>query len=123
MPDGNNKSLTFSVRKLRKSFGPVEVLHGIDLTLRGGEVHAILGENGAGKSTLVKILSGFEQLTGGELHISDESGNSKQIDAWDNAIAEQAGVVLIHQEFNLAEQLTVAENIFLGNEIKGRVFL
>lgn len=123
MPDKNNKSLTLSVKKLRKSFGPVEVLHGIDLTLRGGEVHAILGENGAGKSTLVKILSGFEQLTGGELYISDDSGNSKRIDVWNNAIAEQAGVVLIHQEFNLAEQLTVAENIFLGNEIKGRIFL
>jgi len=123
MSDENSKSLTLSVRKLRKSFGPVEVLHGIDLTLRGGEVHAILGENGAGKSTLVKILAGFEQLTGGELRISDDSGNSKRIDVWNNAIAEQAGVVLIHQEFNLAEQLTVAENIFLGNEIKGRVFL
>lgn len=123
MLDGNNKSLTLRVKKLRKSFGPVEVLHGIDLTLRGGEVHAILGENGAGKSTLVKILSGFEQLSDGELHISDGSGNSKRIDVWNNAIAEQAGVVLIHQEFNLAEQLSVTENIFLGNEIRARVFL
>lgn len=123
MPDENIRSLTLSVKNLRKSFGPVEVLHGIDLTLRGGEVHAILGENGAGKSTLVKILSGFEQLTDGELHISDDSSNSKKIDVWNNAIAEQAGVVLIHQEFNLAEQLTVAENIFLGNEIRGRFFL
>lgn len=123
MSDENNKSLTLSVRKLRKSFGPVEVLHGIDLTLRGGEVHAILGENGAGKSTLVKILSGFEQVSAGELHISAGSGASERIDVWNNAIAEQVGVVLIHQEFNLAEQLSVAENIFLGNEIKGRIFL
>jgi len=123
MPDKNNKSVTLTVKKLRKSFGLVEVLHGIDLTLRGGEVHAILGENGAGKSTLVKILSGFEALSDGELHISDGSDSSTRIDVWNNAIAEQAGVVLIHQEFNLAEQLTVTENIFLGNEIKGRVFL
>ena len=123
MSDENSKSLTLSVKNLRKSFGPVEVLHGIDLTLRAGEVHAILGENGAGKSTLVKILSGFEALTDGELHISDGSGSSQRISLWNNAIAEQAGVVLIHQEFNLAEQLTVAENIFLGNEIKGRFFL
>ncbi|MBL4572755.1 MAG: sugar ABC transporter ATP-binding protein [Gammaproteobacteria bacterium] len=123
MLDTKKKSLTFSVRKLRKSYGPVEVLHGIDLTLRGSEVHAILGENGAGKSTLVKILSGFEQLTEGELHFSDGSGEPERITLWNNAIAEQAGVVLIHQEFNLAEQLTVAEIIFLGNEIKGRVFL
>ena len=123
MSDEDIKSLTLSVKNLRKSFGPVEVLHGIDLTLRGGEVHAILGENGAGKSTLVKILSGFEQLSDGELHISDGSGSSQRISLWNNAVAEQAGVVLIHQEFNLAEQLTVAENIFLGNEIKGRFFL
>lgn len=121
MPDENNKLLELSVKNLRKSFGPVEVLHGIDLTLRGGEVHAILGENGAGKSTLVKVLSGFEQRSDGELHISD--GESRQVNEWDNEIAEQAGVVLIHQEFNLAEQLSVAENIFLGNEIKGRLFL
>jgi ribose transport system ATP-binding protein len=123
MSDENSKSLTLSVKNLRKSFGPVEVLHGIDLTLRAGEVHAILGENGAGKSTLVKILSGFEALTDGELHISDGSGSSQRISLWNNAIAEQAGVVLIHQEFNLADQLTVAENIFLGNEINGRFFL
>lgn len=123
MSDENTKSLIFSVKNLRKSFGPVEVLHGIDLRLRGGEVHAILGENGAGKSTLVKILSGFEALTQGELHISDGSGSSQRLTLWNNAIAEQAGVVLIHQEFNLAEQLTVAENIFLGNEINGRFFL
>ena len=123
MSDENTKSLIFSVKNLHKSFGPVEVLHGIDLTLRGGEVHAILGENGAGKSTLVKILSGFEALTEGELHISDGSGSSQRLTLWNNAIAEKAGVVLIHQEFNLAEQLTVAENIFLGNEINGRFFL
>lgn len=123
MPDKNNKPLTLSVRNLRKSFGPVEVLHGIDLTLRGSEVHAILGENGAGKSTLVKILSGFEQLSDGELHIGHDADSSERIGIWNNEIAEQAGVVLIHQEFNLAEQLTVAENIFLGNEIRGRVFL
>ena len=123
MLDEIKNTLNLSVTNLRKSFGPVEVLHGINLMLRGGEVHAILGENGAGKSTLVKILSGFEQLSDGELHMSDGSGSSKRIDVWNNAIAEQAGVVLIHQEFNLAEQLTVVENIFLGNEIKGRVFL
>lgn len=137
MPDNNNKQnpLLVTVTNLRKSFGPVEVLHGIDLELRGGEVHAILGENGAGKSTLVKILSGFEQRSDGDLRLSNNlclssnlrpsrSGEEEEAPVeWNNEIAERAGVVLIHQEFNLAEQLTVSENIFLGNEIKGRFFL
>ena len=123
MSHKNNKLLSLSVENLRKSFGPVEVLHGIDLTLKSGEVHAILGENGAGKSTLVKILSGFEQLSDGRLFQIEDGDSPQQIEHWNNEIAEQLGVVLIHQEFNLAEQLTVAENIFLGNEIRGRLFL
>ncbi len=123
MSDKSNKALTFTVSKLRKSFGPVEVLHGIDLTLRGGEVHAILGENGAGKSTLVKILSGFERLSAGELLFGDGDGHIETIPHWDQERAPAAGEGLIPQEFNLAEQLTVAENIFLGNEISGRLFL
>ncbi|PCJ25009.1 MAG: ABC transporter ATP-binding protein [SAR86 cluster bacterium] len=99
------------------------MLHGIDIELRRGEVHAILGENGAGKSTLVKILSGFEPLTAGELQLTDDSGEKIHISQWNNQIAEKAGVVLIHQEFNLVDQLTVAENIFLGSEIKKGLFL
>lgn len=123
MSDSTHKAVAFDVKELRKSFGPVEVLHGIDLTIRSGEVHAILGENGAGKSTLVKILSGFEQASAGALQLADASGAMNAIQHWNNEAAEAAGVVLIHQEFNLAEQLTVVENIFLGNEIKGRLFL
>lgn len=119
----NNNKVILSVKNLRKSFGPVEVLHGLNLELRRGEVHAILGENGAGKSTLVKILSGFEQPSKGELQVSNNNGEAEILAGWNNEIAERAGVVLIHQEFNLAEQLTVTENIFLGNEIKGRFFL
>ena len=112
-----------SVSNLHKSFAEIEVLHGIDLDIHRGEVHAILGENGAGKSTLVKILSGFEELSSGTLQLIDESGIKTEVGRWDNALAEQAGVILIHQEFNLVEQLTVAENIFLGNEIKTGLFL
>ncbi len=118
-----NSKIVLSVRNLHKYFGPVEVLHGIDLDICAGEVHAILGENGAGKSTLVKVLSGFEQLTQGELRFGTAPGDAELISHWNNEIAERAGVVLIHQEFNLAEQLTVTENIFLGNEIKAGVFL
>jgi ribose transport system ATP-binding protein len=129
-----------AVKNLKKSYGEIEVLHGIDFDLRGGEVHAILGENGAGKSTLVKCLSGFEARNDGHLYVNtkqefsgsdnsvvpsimtDNADTAQSIAArdWTHASAEAAGVVLIHQEFNLAEQLSVAENIFLGSELCGK---
>ena len=129
-----------AVKNLKKSYGEIEVLHGIDFDLRGGEVHAILGENGAGKSTLVKCLSGFEVRNDGHLYVNtkqefsgsdnsvvpsimtDNADTAQSIAArdWTHASAEAAGVVLIHQEFNLAEQLSVAENIFLGSELCGK---
>ncbi len=110
------------VAALRKAFGEIEVLHGIDFELASGEVHAILGENGAGKSTLVKCLAGFEPRSGGDLHLAPPDSvipQAHSAQAWTHAAAERAGVVLIHQEFNLAEQLSVADNIFLGSEIRG----
>ena len=65
--------------QLHKSFGPISVLNGIDLTIKSGEVHAILGENGAGKSTLVKLLSGFENLSSGSISVqpldSEDAGD------------------------------------------------
>ncbi|MBT8147685.1 MAG: sugar ABC transporter ATP-binding protein, partial [Gammaproteobacteria bacterium] len=95
----------------------------VSLTLRAGEVRAILGENGAGKSTLVKILAGFEQPSGGQLTYRDWNDQAKSIDGWQAEEAEANGVVLIHQELNLADQLTVSENIFLGQEIRRGLFL
>lgn len=118
-----------SVRNLHKSFGAVGVLHGIDLEIRAGEVLAILGENGAGKSTLVKILAGFETVSSGEicLHNADagaEVAAEERVESqWQLSRAEAEGVVLIHQELNLVDQLTVAENIFLGHELRRGLFL
>lgn len=98
--------------RISKAFSGVQVLFSVDFDLRRGEVHALMGENGAGKSTLVKILSGFEQPTSGEILLD---GNPVKLPA--DGAAEGLGIVIIHQEFNLAEHLTVAESLFLGREI------
>ncbi|HTJ57368.1 MAG TPA: ATP-binding cassette domain-containing protein, partial [Devosiaceae bacterium] len=99
--------------KISKSFGPVQVLFDVSISLEPGQVHALIGENGAGKSTLMKILCGYEQPTSGRVRVD----GIERVLA-DSADAEARGIVLIHQEFNLAEQLTVAANIFLGREIR-----
>ena len=105
-------------RGVTKSFGPIEVLHGVDFALRPGEVHALVGENGAGKSTLMKCLAGYQPVSGGEIVLKGEP-----VSFPDSEAAEKAGVVLIHQEFNLAEQLSAEENVFLGRELKRGFFL
>ena len=103
---------------LSKSFGPVRVLDGISLELKEGEVHAILGENGAGKSTLMKLLSGYLQPTGGTLTL-----DGREIKFRRSRDAEVQGVVLIHQEINLADDLSAEANIFLGVEKRSGPFL
>jgi ribose transport system ATP-binding protein len=106
-------SLAVRFENVIKEFGPVRVLHGVSLDLAPGRVYGLLGENGAGKSTLMKILSGYEHLTGGQLYVNGEPQNFRS-----SREAEAAGIVLIHQEFNLAEDLTIGQNIFLGHEKK-----
>jgi ribose transport system ATP-binding protein len=104
-------ALQVSFRDVVKAFGPVRVLHGVSFDLEPGRVVGLLGENGAGKTTLMKILAGYEALNGGALLID---GQPRQFA--DSRAAEAAGIVMIHQEFNLADDLTVAQNIFLGHE-------
>lgn len=96
-------------RDLHKSFGGVEVLHGVDLDVVGGRVLALLGENGAGKSTLVRVLAGDHQPDSGTLEI-----NGRLYRGFDPIAARAAGVRMIFQEFTDAATLTVAENISLG---------
>ena len=96
---------------IRKDFGPVRVLHGVSFDLAPGRIYGLLGENGAGKSTLMKILAGYETASAGALFID---GHAQQFDG--SRAAEAAGIVLIHQEFNLAEHLSIAQNIYLGHE-------
>ncbi|MEK9846061.1 ATP-binding cassette domain-containing protein, partial [Thalassospira sp.] len=107
-----------SGRQICKSFGSAQVLFDVSIDLMAGEVHALLGENGAGKSTLVKILSGYHQPSSGELVL-----DGAPVTFHDSEAGENHCVILIHQELNLAEQLTVEENIFLGREIKRGWFL
>src|SRR5262245_12618374 len=95
------------------AFVPVRVLHEVSFSLEPGRIYGLVGENGAGKSTLMKILAGYEAATGGEVRI-----NGGAVHFSNSRAAEADGIVLIHQEFNLAEDLTVAQNIFLGHEKK-----
>ncbi|WBU58431.1 sugar ABC transporter ATP-binding protein [Paracoccus sediminicola] len=98
--------------QVTKSFGPVEVLHGVDLALHAGEVHALIGENGAGKSTIMKILGGYLSPSSGQVLLDGKPAPYRS-----GPDAEAQGVVVIHQEFNLVPDLTVAANIFLGREL------
>jgi ribose transport system ATP-binding protein len=101
-----------------KSFGTIPVLFSVSFDIKAGEVHALIGENGAGKSTLMKILSGIHAPTSGTIYL-----DGQPIVLPPNGQAEALGIVLIHQELNLAEQMTIAENIYLGREINSRGFL
>ncbi|ENN87476.1 putative sugar ABC transporter, ATP-binding protein [Rhizobium freirei PRF 81] len=105
-------AVVLSARGISKSFSGVQVLFSVNFDLRVGEIHALMGENGAGKSTLVKVLSGFEQPTSGEIVL-----DGKAVKLPPNGAAEALGIVIIHQEFNLAEHLTVTESLFLGREV------
>ncbi|MGO2097015.1 MAG: multiple monosaccharide ABC transporter ATP-binding protein [Candidatus Microbacterium stercoravium] len=99
--------------EITKNFPGVKVLKGVDLSVERGEIHAICGENGAGKSTLMKVLSGVypHGSFGGEIVF--EGAPQKFHSIMDS---EEAGIVIIHQELALVPYLSVAENIFLGNE-------
>lgn len=97
---------------LGKKYGPVTVLQGVNLAVRPGEIHAIIGENGAGKSTLMRLISGHVQPTVGSIRfLGEDIAFSGPVDA------ERRGIVLVHQEILLAEDLTVVENLFLGREM------
>ncbi|MBB1491296.1 sugar ABC transporter ATP-binding protein [Paracoccus sp. MC1854] len=112
MDQGAAVTPVLALEAVTKSFGPVEVLHGIDLALSTGEVHALIGENGAGKSTIMKILGGFLAPTSGQVLLDGQPARYRS-----GPEAEAAGIVVIHQEFNLVPDLSVAANIFLGREL------
>ena len=112
-------SYIVEMEHISKSFPGVKALDDVSFNLKAGEVMALLGENGAGKSTLMKILSGIYTRDCGEINLFGE-----QLDILNPKIAKEKGVAIIHQELNMCQHLTVAENMFLGREIlNGRVIL
>jgi ribose transport system ATP-binding protein len=99
------------LRGVSKSFPGVQALRAIDLDVRAGEVHAIVGENGAGKSTLIKLLSGVYMRDAGSIHF-----NGQEVSFASPHESQRAGIRTLYQEPNVLPQLTVAENIYLGSE-------
>src|SRR5262245_43878731 len=104
-----------SIREISVRFPGVLALDRVSLDIIAGEWQAIVGENGAGKSTLMKVLAGVHARFDGEFLLR---GKSQRFQSTRDA--EHAGVSIIHQELNLVEQLSVAANIFLGRERRGR---
>src|SRR5271170_3168906 len=102
-----------SIQKLSKSFPGVRALHEVQFELMAGEVHALMGENGAGKSTLMKILAGVYARDSGTILY-----NGQPVDFVAPRDAQAAGIGIIHQELQLMNHLTVAQNIFIGREPK-----
>ena len=101
------------MRNITKTFPGVKALQNVNLDVRAGEIHAIVGENGAGKSTLMKVLSGVypHGSYSGDIHYMGQECRFKGIHD-----SEKVGIVIIHQELALVPLLSITENIFLGNE-------
>lgn len=100
---------------IAKTYGVTRALKGVNFKVRRGKVTVLFGENGAGKSTLMKILSGVEQPTGGQLILDGEPVNLAS-----TSDAVERGISIIHQELNLCANLSVRDNIFIGREIRTR---
>src|SRR5919202_2342472 len=96
------------LRGITKSFPGVQALRDVDLTLRAGSVHALVGENGAGKSTLINVLSGVLAPDAGEIRVGGAPVRFR-----DPRAARRHGIVTVHQEVDLFPDLTIAENVGL----------
>ncbi|MBQ3114731.1 MAG: sugar ABC transporter ATP-binding protein [Clostridia bacterium] len=107
------------MKEIDKRFSGVHALKSVNLDLKEGEVHALMGENGAGKSTLMKVLCGIHKRDGGEITLFGE-----KVDFANIKDSQNAGISIIHQELNMMNHLTVAQNIYIGREpMKGGVYI
>lgn len=107
-----------SLKNIYKSFGQNEVLKGVDLDIKEGEIHALVGENGAGKSTLMNIFTGILEKDSGEILID---GKKTEINTTEDA--KKLGISFIHQELVDYPELSVVDNLFMNNELKKGIFL
>jgi putative multiple sugar transport system ATP-binding protein len=105
------------MRGITKTFPGVKALKDVNLSVKSGEIHGVVGENGAGKSTLLKVLSGVYPHGSyeGEIHFAGEERRFGGI-----SDSEHIGIIIIHQELALVPLLSIAENIFLGNEVANK---
>src|SRR4029079_892856 len=108
--------IALKLSKISKSFGPTIALDGVDLELREGEVHALIGENGAGKSTLMNVIAGSLHPDQGTMEI-----HGKPYAPSNPLEARTHGIALIHQELSLCPHLSVAENVMMGIESSQRL--
>ena len=113
--DPTGGPIALAARGVRKSFNGVEVLHGVDFTLRRGEVHGLVGQNGAGKSTLVKILIGVYGRDAGELEVDGAAAGVRG-----RGEAGRRAIAMVFQEFSLIPSMSVGQNILLAREPTGR---
>lgn len=104
------------MKDIHKSFNGIQVLKNVQLTVKKGEIHALLGENGAGKSTLMNVLTGVYPLDKGEVEFDGEKLEHMTVKK-----SEEKGIAFVHQELNLFNDMTVYENIFLGKEYTNRL--
>ena len=108
-------NVLIEMRDITKTFPGVVALDHAELTLRKGEIHALMGENGAGKSTIIKCLTGVYERDSGEVHMEGVPGNIFNHSTMD---AQNIGIATVYQEVNLCPNLSVAENLFIGREPK-----
>lgn len=102
---------------ISKAFAGIKALNNVQIELRRGEVHALMGENGAGKSTLMKIMTGVYTKDEGTMLLRDEkTGEMKSIEMKSPLMAQKMGLSMVFQELNLLENMNIAENIFIGRE-------
>ncbi|MCA0046669.1 ATP-binding cassette domain-containing protein [Mesorhizobium sp. B283B1A] len=102
------------LRDIKKSYGQVYALGGVDLSVDRGEVVGLIGDNGAGKSTLIKILSGVVRPTSGDILV-----RGQPVTGWSAARSRDAGIETVFQDRALAVQQTIVRNIFMGRELTG----